>query len=88
MVQLIMGLKGSGKTKKLVDMVRDAAVSEGVFDSPEQYDQMMADTDLLPTPITPQPEEQRDQMAPGAVASQAQEDVEDEDMYVDPSEYD
>lgn len=70
------------------DMVRDAAVSEGIFDSPEQYDEMMADADLLPTPITPQPVGQRDQMAPGAVASQAQEDAEDEDMYVDPSEYD
>ena len=63
------------------DMVRDAAVSEGIFDSPEQYDEMMADADLLPTPITPQPVGQRDQMAPGAVASQAQEDAEDEDMY-------
>lgn len=70
------------------DMVRDAAVSEGIFDSPEQYDEMMSDADLLPTPITPQPVGQRDQMAPGAVASQAQEDAEDEDMYVDPSEYD
>ena len=28
MVQLIMGLKGSGKTKKLVDMVRDAVNEE------------------------------------------------------------
>ena len=31
MVQIIMGLKGSGKTKKLVDMVRQA-VSEGSGD--------------------------------------------------------
>ena len=28
MVQLIIGLKGSGKTKKLVDMVRDAVNEE------------------------------------------------------------
>ena len=28
MVQLIMGLKGSGKTKKLVDLVRDAVNAE------------------------------------------------------------
>ena len=28
MVQLIIGLKGSGKTKKLVDMVRDAVIQE------------------------------------------------------------
>ena len=31
MVSLIMGLKGSGKTKKLVDMVRQA-VNEGTGD--------------------------------------------------------
>ena len=28
MVQLILGLKGSGKTKKLVDMVRAAVAEE------------------------------------------------------------
>ena len=28
MLQIIMGLKGSGKTKRLVDMVRDAVNQE------------------------------------------------------------